>query len=118
MKLKILIVEDSETLQDGWKESLLRVTPPIEVIQAFSIKEAERAFIDNPDLSAIVVDACVPGSCPNTMELVKKIRKSFLGHMIAVSSSDSSNDILVKAGCNHKTIKQKLIFKIKDIFDL
>ena len=40
MKLKILIVEDSETLQDGWKESLLRVTPPIEVIQAFSIKRS------------------------------------------------------------------------------
>ena len=118
MKLKILIIEDSETLQDGWKESLLRVTPLIEVIQAFSIKEAEKAFSDNSDLSAIAVDACVPGAYPNTMELVKKIRKSFLGHMIALSSSDIFNEMILEAGCNHKTTKQKLVNKIKDIFDL
>ena len=69
MKLKILIIEDSETLQDGWKESLLRVTPLIEVIQAFSIKEAEKAFSDNSDLSAIAVDACVQVPIPTQWSL-------------------------------------------------
>ena len=117
MRKKILIVEDDETVQLAWKRLLLSVTPLEEVIQALSIEEAEKAFNDNPDLSLIAVDACVPGTEPNTMNMVLKFRKTFTGPMIAISGRDDFNQILMSAGCDHETGKGKLVKKIKEIFD-
>ena len=33
--------------------------------------EAEKAFNNNPDLSAIAIDACVPGDKPNTIDMIR-----------------------------------------------
>ena len=116
MRKKILIVEDDETVQLAWK-GLLLATTLLEVIQAFSIEEAEKVFNENSDLSAIAVDACVPGTEPNTIDMVRQFRKTFTGPMIAVSNWDNFNKILMSAGCNYKTEKGKLVQKIKQIFD-
>ncbi|MBM2817427.1 MAG: Response regulatory protein [Parcubacteria group bacterium] len=114
--MKILIVEDDEMLQLAWKRLLLATTP-LEVIQAFSIEEAEKVFSENSDLSAIAVDACVPGTEINTMNMVLKFRKTFTGPMIAISGRDKFNQILMSAGCNHETGKGKLVQKIKRILN-
>ena len=114
--MKILIVEDDETVQLAWK-GLLLATTLLEVIQAFSIEEAEKVFNENSDLSAIAVEACVPGTEPNTMNMVLKFRKTFTGPMIAISGRDDFNQILMSAGCDHETGKGKLVKKIKEIFD-
>ncbi|KKR53746.1 MAG: hypothetical protein UT90_C0005G0053 [Parcubacteria group bacterium GW2011_GWA1_40_21] len=116
MRKKILIIEDSADRQEEWKELLNKY--PINIIQAFSLEEAERAFNDNPDLSAVAVDACVPGNEPNTMELARKMRNSFTDRpMIAISNVEDFNDILMSAGCDYKTDKFKFVQKIKEILN-
>ena len=118
MRKKILIVEDDEMLQSAWKRLLsVQLQAHMEVIQAFSIEEAEKVFNENSDLSAIAVDACVPGTEPNTVNMVLKFRKTFTGPMIAISGRDDFNQILMSAGCDHETGKGKLVKKIKEIFD-
>jgi len=116
MRKKILIVEDDELLQLAWKRLILATTP-MEVIQAFSIKEAEIVFNENRDLSVIAVDACVPGDEPNTIDMIRQFRKTFTGPMIAISSRDDFNQILMLAGCDHEIGKGKLVKKIKEIFN-
>ena len=118
MRKKILIVEDDEMLQSAWKKLLLvQSQAPMEVIQAFSIEEAEKVFNENSDLSEIAVDDCVPGTDPNTIDMEQQFRKTFTGPMIAISNWDNFNKILMSAGCNYKTEKGKLVQKIKQIFD-
>ena len=116
MKKKILIIEDNRDRQEEWKELLTDY--PVKIIQAFSIEEAEKEFNKNLDLDAIVVDACVPGSDPNTIRIVESFRISFRHPMVAVSNRNDFNDMLISAGCDHKSEKHKLVEKIKQIFDL
>ncbi|HLD07191.1 MAG TPA: hypothetical protein VJC16_06720 [Candidatus Nanoarchaeia archaeon] len=109
---KVLIVEDDEEWQLLWEESLSD-QDEIQIIHAFSIPEAEEQFEQNPGISAVVMDACVPGDEPNTVPLVQKMRKSFSGPMIAASSAKKCRDKLVAAGCSHQAdkcdIPQKLL---------
>ena len=115
MKIKILIIDDDRKRQEEW-EWLLELFP-VQIIQAFSIDEAEKIFNDTRNLDGIVVDACVPGHKPNTMEIVRNFRRSFSGPLIAISSIEIFNYMLISAGCNHKSEKDKLVEKIKQIFN-
>ena len=63
-------------------------------------------FSANPDLAAIVMDACVPGDKPTTPPLVWKFRQSFTGPIIAVSSSRVFREQLKAAGCDHACEKE------------
>ena len=115
MNKKILIIEDRMDIQKEWKDSLAEY--PVEIISAYSVVGAKIAFNSNNDLDIIAVDACVPGSEPNTMEIVKNFRTLFRGPMIAISNRDDFNNLLVSAGCDHKTEKYKLFEKIKEILN-
>ena len=116
MNKKILIIEDDVDWQEIFRGGLNFVS--VKIIQAFSIEDAKKAFDDNnSDLAIIAVDACVPGKNPNTMNIVKSFRSSFKGPMIAISSRDDFNNMLMSAGCDHKADKHKLVEKIKQIFN-
>lgn len=115
---KILIVDDLDYMYEIWRDLFEVNKLEIEIIKALSIKEAEEAFNNNSDLNAVVVDACVPGYEPNTMDLIRKMRKSFFGPIIAISDEDDFNDILMKAGCNCQTRKWTLPQKIKEVLCL
>ena len=104
-KKKVLVIEDQVWQQDRWRDEL---GDRVEVLSASSIEEAEKLFSSNPDLAAIVVDACVPGNHPNTPPLVRKFRSTFVGPMIAVSTLESYRSQLVTAGCNHQSTKKLL----------
>ena len=72
----------------------------IEYLRAETIEEGFMLYNENPDVDLIVVDACVPGHDPNTMEFVKAVRKTFSGPMIATSSDPNFRKLLLKAGCD------------------
>lgn len=106
MKKRVLIVEDNDVLQECWRD---RLGDKIEIVSALTIEEAEAQFDANPDFAAIAMDACVPGGEINTQPLVRKIRSSgFAGPMIAMSNESKFNDMLVEAGCNHKSEKARM----------
>lgn len=104
-KPKVLVVEDDKEWQEIFTEDL---EDKVTFLKAFTVDEAEELFTANPDINAAVVDACVPGHSPTTPPLVRKIRETFTGPMIAVSSIDSYRDELVEAGCSHQCSKEEL----------
>lgn len=110
MILKVLAVEDEEMIQNLWRRQL---EGKVEIISAFTIKEAEGKFSANPDVAVILMDGCMPGNELNTLPLVRKFRETFTGQMIATSSRFSWE--LVKAGCSYecaKTLVPSLLLEI------
>ena len=64
------------------------------------------------------MDACVPGSWMNTDSLVRKIRETFHGPMIAVSRSAGYRAELRKAGCNESSSKDDLPWVLLEVLGL
>jgi DNA-binding NtrC family response regulator len=114
-KLNVLCVEDCGGLLEAWK--LYFENGEINLILAKSLTEAEEKFkIHGHELSAIVMDGCVPGVELNTLPLLKMILKTFKGPVIATSSL--FNRELMEAGCNCECDKVDLIKKLKDVLGL
>ncbi len=107
---KIFFIEDDISMINFWKLVLKSeiIQGKLTVVTAMNLEEAERKFLENHDFAIIVIDGCVPGRQLNTLPLAKKIRKSFLGDMIAVSSIDEYRKLLLQAGCNLDCEKEKL----------
>lgn len=119
MSKKVLVVEDKKFWHNIWRRQLEFVNSGgVILISAFSVKEAEKQFAANPDVAAIVMDACVPGDTPNTSALVQKIRETFKGPMIAISSCEDYQQVILKTGCDHFSSKENLIQKIQEVLDL
>jgi DNA-binding response OmpR family regulator len=113
---KILLVEDKPEMREiiilGFQGQ------PIEVLEADTIEQAEKLFDANPDIAAILVDACVPGTYPNTQQLINKFRKTFGGPMIAISSNDLYREMLMKAGCDYECVKHRAAQKLLEVLGL
>ncbi len=112
---KVLIVEDSYRYQLDYESAL---DGKVVLVAAFSITEAEEKFATNPDIDAIVFDACVPGETPTTPPLVRKFRETFTGPMIATSSDPFFQQELVAAGCDYESIKDGLPSKLLEILGI
>jgi DNA-binding NarL/FixJ family response regulator len=112
---KVLIVEDSQGYQRDYARAL---TGKVEILAALTIDDAEDLFVENPDISAIVMDACVPGDDPTTPPLVRKIRETFTGPMIAASSDWDYRQELVAAGCDHEVPKGRVPAKLIEVLGL
>ena len=101
---KILLVEDMKVVHDSVKDAL---AGKVKLISAFTISEAKRLFQKNPDIDAIVIDACVPGEVINTLPLVRELRKEYKGLMIAISKYGDYQKQLVEAGCNKRCFNKR-----------
>ena len=112
---KVLIVEDDESYHEEWVQALKE---KVESIHAYSVEEGERLFESNPDIALVIMDACVPGDSPTTESLVKKIRQSFSGPIIAASSVSDYRKILMQAGCDHESRKHEVPFKVAELLSL
>jgi DNA-binding NarL/FixJ family response regulator len=115
MEKKVLIVEDQTWVHNHYHRKL---DDKVSVISAFSIEEAETLFAANPDIAAIVLDACVPGNRPNTPPLARKFRSVFAGPMIATSSDKGYRQDLVAAGCDSESLKENLPEKLLQVLGL
>lgn len=101
-KLKILVVEDDQQWQKIYKRGL---GDDYEVIIAATVEAGEKLYGENPNIALIIMDACVPGDEPTTLELTEKIRKTFSGPMIGASSMSQYRSVLLGAGCSHASDK-------------
>ncbi|MDD5566905.1 MAG: hypothetical protein PHH01_01800 [Patescibacteria group bacterium] len=113
MKPKVLIVDDDRILARLWVLEL--EMHGVDAIVASTIPDARQMFHDNPDLSLIVVDACVPGNRPNTESLVQEFRMTFAGPMIGASSYPSYRPLMIRAGCNHASDKPEMVERIIEV---
>ena len=96
---KVLLVEDNE----DWNRIIKRgLGDKVQILSAYTIKEAEKIFEENSGIAIVIMDACVPGDTPNTQPLVQKIRQTFKGPMIAMSSMPMFRRKIVLAGCDHE----------------
>ena len=111
---KVLIVEDSFPIQRFYREKL---DGQCYVISAHSVKDGEMLFRMHPDVAAIVMDACVPGETPTTQPLVKHIRRTFSGPIIAASGSEECQKMLLKAGCDHRVSKREVPGKLAELLE-
>lgn len=109
---KVLVVEDDKR----WSGIIRRgLGDKVLVAQAFTTKEAEDAFEQIPDFDVILMDACVPGDDPNTMWLVEKMRETFKGPIIAISSVPEYRQELIKAGADHEAEKTEVAAKVLEL---
>lgn len=116
--IKVLLVEDEKDMQRLWEIFLKRYytgEEKLALLHAFSLDEAEKLFGNHPDITIIVMDACVPGRSPNTHALVKSFRRYFQGPMIAVSGVPRYQEELMDAGCSHMASKSELPAKVLEI---
>lgn len=119
MGKKVLVVEDEKFWHNIWRRQLGFVkSNGIMLISASSIEEAEEQFAANPDIVAIVMDACVPGRALTTPPLVRKFRETFKGPMIAISGFEDYQQVLLRAGCNYCSSKEALVKKLFEVLDL
>jgi len=96
---KVLVVEDSET----WSKIIKRgLGDKVLVLFALDMVKGAKIFRENPDIALVIMDACVPGDEPNTQILVREIRKTFSGPMIAMSSMPMYRKELLRAGCDYE----------------
>lgn len=110
----VLVVEDDiDKYQSEWEWELCY---RIEFLYARTIEEARRLYRERKDIQAIAVDACVPGDNPNTMELVREIRKEFKGTIVAISSLREYRALLREAGCSQECEKQYLPEMLAHLF--
>lgn len=101
-KPKVLIVEDFPQWQRIFQRELEDFC---EVLLAGTVEKGEQLYKANPDVALIIMDACVPGDEPTTLELIKKIRETFKGPMIGTSSMSNYRSALLEAGCDYSSDK-------------
>lgn len=109
---KVLVVEDSKQWSGLIKRALEN---KLLVFQAFTTEEAEVALKLHPDLAVILMDACVPGDNPNTMWLVRKMRETFKGPIIAISRVPEYRKKLIEAGCDYESEKDEAAQKVLEL---
>ncbi len=99
MKKTALVVEDDPNWQDDFRLALSR--KGFEILQASDLKEAKELFLANSEeIGLVVMDGCLGSNSPNSMDLIKNIRQTFNGPMIASSGSKLYLKELTGAGCN------------------
>ena len=73
------------------------------LIQAFTVEDGHRLFMEQPDITAVVMDGEVSNNGMTTFHLTLAIREhGFKGHIIAASSDPRSQHLLMECGCSHK----------------
>lgn len=111
---KVLIVDDEEEWRERWTRRLTR--EGAEVLKASSLAEGEELFEANPDITLVIMDACVPGLCqPNSMPLVEKIRQTFKGPIVAASGRPDFRKLLMDAGANREASKNEVSALVSQI---
>jgi hypothetical protein len=91
----------------------------ISIVSANSFGATWKLFLSNPSICAIVIDVCMQGpNAQSVLELVKKIKETFTGPMIATSSASFFRDPAVEAICGHYASKDNLIKELHGILQL
>jgi len=95
---RILIIDDDAIVLSTLSVTLER--QGFRVIKAKSLTEGLRAYQENPDFFAILFDGWLGGNT-DSCDLIRTIKESYGGHMIAMSSDDDTRIRQMEAGCTH-----------------
>lgn len=107
---KVLLVDDKPIVHWLWK---LGGSDQFTFLDAYTIEQARELFNANPDIAAVVMDACVGSPMGvssripirewgfNTRELISELRQRFKGPIIAAPSQCWHFKLMKIAGCNH-----------------
>lgn len=115
---KILIVEDDETLVKMWGRMF---AGKLIIVTAGSIEDAHQMYKSHHDISVIVVDGLVPADNTSfnpdalTLDLIKKLRETFKGTMIATSSYENVRQQQMESGCDYECDKKQLKNMLKKL---
>ncbi|KKU81798.1 MAG: hypothetical protein UY09_C0028G0004 [Parcubacteria group bacterium GW2011_GWA2_47_8] len=115
MLYAVLLVEDHQPWLDRWTEDILELRDDVLVLCANTIVKAEELFEQCPGVAVIVMDACVPGDSQNTEFLVRSVRKTFKGSMIAASGDAHYRKELMAAGCDYECTKPEVPQKVIEL---
>lgn len=113
MKKRILVIEDDSMMAEAIQDRL--EANGFKVVLARTKTEALAAFKANPKFFAMLVDGWIDGES-DTCDLIREIRKTYRGHMVAMSSKFSTLQDQMIAGCSHeiesKTKAAKVVIEL------
>lgn len=117
MKIKkVLVVDDNRDIQQTFLKVLEYLIKDVEVLQAYTVKEAREFFAENTDIGLIVVVVQLSSeSLIENIALTKKFRKTFKGPIVAASFFSEFNEKLMKAGCDYQVQKEDILSTLKKI---
>lgn len=103
----IVLAVDDRSSALSHHRSVLRGRGEITVITASTLEEAEWLYWQHRDeLSAIILDGCVPGDYVNTIPFILTLTQdNFAGILMAASGDPDYRDEMVRAGCTHQADK-------------
>ncbi len=109
--IKILIVEDSQSLQATWSQSLANSSKRIQLLQALTLEKAFSLYDEHKrDIHIIFLDGCVPGSKLNTVPFISHVKASgFSGSLRTMSSDDYYQREMMAAGCTGRIEKLEVL---------
>ncbi|HNZ86700.1 MAG TPA: response regulator [bacterium] len=113
---KILIIDDDVNFQ---KILDLTVKDRGYLLHAYTLEQAEQILGENQDIDIIFLDGCLNNSAElDTVPFVKLAREmGFNKEIIAMSSDDKFNNILLESGCDKKCDKFDMIPEILNIIN-
>lgn len=119
MPPKILIIEDAETVLQGYQAYL--ASSPVEVLTAVTLLDALEVYEANRDVVLIAVDGLFPRAAGESDVPEPGMRTSgekfilnvdFKGPIIACSSEDVVNERMRSAGATHTSQKGKPLLRL------
>ena len=117
---KVLLVDYNRHVSfflDRELKKTLNSNIKITVLAAVTIKDAERLFSENPYPAVIFIDSCIDnGEQPDSIHLIKKIKRTYAGPMVAIANKPDHKKLLMEAGCNRVCDKNVLHEVVLGIF--
>lgn len=111
----VLIADDLYEVLCMWSDELRDYG--LGFLPADSLDELHHMFEHyHQGIAAIIIDGCIPGHTPNTLEFIKLARLTgFDKPIIAASSSPLYRNMMVDAGCSHQAPKAMAAELVADL---
>ncbi len=110
---KVLIVEDEQSFNCYYRG---RLSERVNLTIIDNLKDVEDFINKNPDIDLITMDGNIIGG--TTVALVRKIRATFKGLIVATSFNPDLQKELLSAGCDYKVDKADLPKAVVRLLDL
>lgn len=111
----VLLADDLPEVLESWVNTLTEYGIPC--MTASTLEGLDRGFaLYRDDISAIILDGCIPGHSVNTIGFILEARSSgFTAPIVASSSLQSYREMMVRAGCSHQAPKGEAAHLVADL---
>jgi len=112
--MNILLIEDTESVFSTWQDQLEANGHEVHI--ATTPEKALTVFRER-NWDIIVLDGCIGGHEFNCLPVLKEIRKSFSGPIVAASSDEELRASMMIQGCTHESPKPYVLAELRGIID-